>query len=108
MVENNDVSSAKSLAVDCKLSGRSLMYIIKYNCPKIEPCGTPSSTGDQLEHWSLTATRWNLLLKKPLTRLRRFPDIPIRSSLNSDPSCYTLSKAFEISEKLALTSRVGC
>ena len=50
MVENNDVSSANSFTVDCKFSGRSFMYIRKSNDPKIEPCGTPASTDDQLEH----------------------------------------------------------
>ena len=50
MVENNDAPSADSLTVDCKLSGRSFMYIRKSNGPKIEPCRTPESTDDQLEH----------------------------------------------------------
>ena len=107
-VENNDVSSANSFTVDCKFSGRSFMYIRKKNGPKIEPCGTPVSTDDhQLEHRPLSTTRWNLLLKK-LSRLRIFPEIPICSSLNSNPSCYTLSKALEISKKLAFISRVEC
>ena len=42
----------------------------KSNGPKIEPCGTPLSTYDQLEHWSLRTTTWNLLLKKLLSRLK--------------------------------------
>ena len=65
------MSSANSLAVDCKLSGRSYMYIRKSNFPKIGPC---ESTDDQWEHWSLRTTRWNILLKKLLSRLRNFPD----------------------------------
>ena len=105
-VENNDVSSANSSTVDCKFSGRSFIYIRKSNGPKIELWGTPASTDDQLEHWPLSTIRWNLLLKKLLSRLRRFPEIPICSSLNSNPSCHTLPKAFEISKKLALISRV--
>ena len=44
------MSSANSLAVDSKPSGRSFMYIRKSNGPKIEPCGTPASTDDQFEH----------------------------------------------------------
>ena len=36
-VENSEVSSAKSLAVDSKLSARSFMYIRQSNGPKIEP-----------------------------------------------------------------------
>ena len=107
MVENNDLSPANSLAVVCKLSGRSFMYIGESNGAKIEPCGTPASTDDQLEHWQLRTTCWNLLPKKLLSRLRRIPNISIRSSLTSKPSCDTLSKAFEIYKKLALTSRVG-
>ena len=94
-VENNDVSSVNSLTVDCKLSGRSFMLIRKSNGPKIESCGMPASIDDQLEHWSLSSTQWNLLLKNFLSRLRRFCDIPICSSLNSDSSCHALSKAFE-------------
>ena len=39
------------------------MYIRKSNGPKIESCGTLASTDDQIEHWPLTATRWNPLLK---------------------------------------------
>ena len=79
------------------------MYIIKRNDPNIEPCGTPASTDDQFEHWPL----------KPLSEtyysksfLEEFPDTPICSSLNSNPSCHTLSNALDISRKFALTSRV--
>ena len=42
------MSSANNLTVDCKLSGRSFLYIRKSNGPKIESCGTPASTDDQL------------------------------------------------------------
>ena len=107
MVENNDAPSANSLAVDCKLSGRSFMYIRKSNGPKLEPCRTPESTDDQLEYWPSRTTHLKLLLKKLLSRLRRFPDILIRSSLNSKLSCHTLSKAVEVSKNLALVSRTG-
>ena len=109
IVENKDVSSSNSFTVACKFSGRSFMYIKKSNGPKIKPCRNPASTDDQLKHcWQLSTTRWNLLLKKLLSRLRRFTEIPIRSSVNSNPSCYTLSKAFEIFKKLVLIPRVGC
>ena len=40
------------------------MYIRKSNDPKIEPSGTPASTVDQLEHWPLRTTCWNLLINK--------------------------------------------
>ena len=49
-VENDDVSSENSFTVDCKFSGRWFMYIRKSNGPKTEPCRTPASTDDQLEH----------------------------------------------------------
>ena len=49
-VENNNVSSANCSAVDCKLSGRSFMYIRKSNGPKIKPRRTPASTDGQLQH----------------------------------------------------------
>ena len=55
----------------------------------------------------LSTTLWNLLFKKLLRRLKRFPDIPTCSSLKSNPSCHTLSNALDISRKFALTSRVG-
>ena len=66
------MSSANSLAAYCKLSGRSFMYIKKSNKkkrktshgPKIEPCKTSASTDDELKHWPLSTTHWNLLLKK--------------------------------------------
>ena len=73
----------------------------------VEPYGTPASTDDQFEHWPLTTTLRNLLFKKLLRRLRRFPDIPIRSSLNSNSPCHTLSNPLVISRMFALTSRVG-
>ena len=50
------MSSAKSLTVDSKPSGRLFMYMRKSNGPKIEPCGTPASTDDQFEHWPLSTT----------------------------------------------------
>ena len=53
------------------------MYIRKTNGSKIEFWRTPASTDDQLEHLPLSTTCWNLLLKKFLSRLRRFSEIPI-------------------------------
>ena len=55
-VENSKVSSAKSVTVDSDLSGRSFMYVRKINGPKIEPCGTSSSTDEQFELWVLSTT----------------------------------------------------
>ena len=93
--------SVNSLTRGYKLSGRSFMYIRKSSGPKIEQCGTPVSTDDQLGHWPLGAIRFNLMIKNFLSRLRRFTDIPIRPSLNSNPSCHTLPRTFKISKKLA-------
>ena len=66
------------------------MYIRKNNGPKLEQCGTPVSTDDRLGNWPLGAIHCNLMLKKLLSRLRRFTYVPIRPSLNSNPSFHTL------------------
>ena len=71
------MSSANSFTADCKFSGRSFMYIRKTNGPKIEFWRTLASADDQLEHLPLSTTCWNLSLKKFLSRLRRFSEIPI-------------------------------
>ena len=42
--ENREVSSANSLALDDKPSGKSLIQIKKSNGPKIDPWGTPALT----------------------------------------------------------------
>ena len=74
-VKNNDTSSSNSLAVNCKLPGRSFWYIRKSNSPKIENCGTGFVLAHwTLEYWLLSTTRCNLLLKKLLCILRRFPE----------------------------------
>ena len=74
-VKNNDTSSSNSLAVNCKLPGRSFWYIRKSNSPKIEHCGTRFVLAHwTLEYWLLSTTRCNLLLKKLLCILRRFPE----------------------------------
>ena len=85
----SEIFFRSSIYEDCKPSGGSLMYIRKSNHPKIEPRWTPASTGDQLKHCSLTTTLWNLLFRKLLRKLGRFPD------------------AFDISKKFAVTLRVG-
>ena len=47
---------------------------------------------------------WYLSLRKLRNRLRRFPEIPIHSSLYGRPSCHTLPNAFEISKKFPRNS----
>ena len=59
------------------------MYIRKSNGLKIERCETPTSTDDQLELWPLRTTRWILLFKKLLSKVRWFSEIPTHSSLNT-------------------------
>ena len=56
--------------------------------------------------WGLTIENYS---GKPITEetLKKFVQIAWNSSKYSDPSCQTLSKAFEISKKLALTSSEG-
>lgn len=48
-VENN-VTFAKSLTVNCKLSGIIHVYKTKVPTSKIEPHQTPACIGEQLEH----------------------------------------------------------
>ena len=62
--EKIDVSSANNLAVDEMLLARSLMYIKKSKGPKIEPCGTPSSTEVYAEVCPFSTTFWSLLFRK--------------------------------------------
>ena len=62
--EKIDVSSANNLAVDEMSLVRSLMYIKKNKGPKIEPCGTPASTGVHAEIWPFSTTLWSLLFRK--------------------------------------------
>ena len=45
-MENNDVSSANSCTVDFMSTDRQLMYIRNKGGLKIDPCGTPTFTGN--------------------------------------------------------------
>ena len=58
--EKIDVSSANN---EIPLA-RSLMYIKKNKGPKIEPCGTPTSTGVHEEIWPFSTTLWSVLFRK--------------------------------------------
>ena len=46
-----------------------------------------------------------LFAKKPFYIFSKFPDIPLSFNFNNKPSCQTLSKAFDMSRKTALTSQ---
>ena len=58
------VSSAKSLTLDLKCSGRSFMYARNKIGPRIEPCGTPEETGIVPEWKPFVTTDCFLLSKK--------------------------------------------
>ena len=79
----------------------------KSNGPKIEPCGTPARIGAQSDSWPFRTNLWCLPIRKLRNKFTRFPDIPRDWSFYCNPSCYTLSNAFEISTKLPLTSSDG-
>ena len=48
------MSSAKSLAVPDRFLDRPLIYTENHRDPKIDPWGTPASTGDHEDEWPLT------------------------------------------------------
>ena len=86
---------------------RSLKYIKKSKGPKIEPCGTPASTGVHAEIGPFSTTRWSLLFRKLWVSFSGNSVIPIHSILWMSPSCHILSKAFDIYKKTALTPKEG-
>ena len=45
-MENSDVSLANNISVDTISVDRSLIFIRKKRNPKIDPCGTPTLTGN--------------------------------------------------------------
>ena len=65
----------------------------------------PANTGAHEEFWPFSTTLCSLLLRKLWISFSGGPVIPTVSSYSS--SCHTLSKAFEISKKTALTSSGG-
>ena len=91
--ENKEVLSANSLTLLFKLFGRSLMYIMESNGPKIKPCGTSAWIVSQSDVWPLGKTLWNLPLKKLVINWNIFPPTPFCFNLNNNTSCQTLSNA---------------
>ena len=63
-MENSDVSSGNSLAVDMISIDRSLIWIRKKRDPEIDPCGTPAVTGNHSDVRPFKATLLNLFLRK--------------------------------------------
>ena len=72
------------------------MCIRNKSGPNIAPWGTPALTLAQDELWPLRITLCFLFLKKSFKKLNKFPEILLGLSLLINPSCHTLSKAFEI------------
>ena len=90
------------------INGRkSDVYTKKSKGRSIESCETPAKTGDQFK--GLTVENYSLepitmeTLKKVCANCLKFQV----SSLYNNPLCQTLSKAFEMPKKLALTSSEG-
>ena len=104
---NNDVSSAKSLALHFKSFVRSFIYTRKDKGPRIEPLGTPAEISPQEEFCPFKTLRCFLSLRKLLIRARRFPETRHRFSLKIRPSWQTLSNALEISSYTDRTSQGG-
>ena len=96
-VENRYVSSANNLSLHWWSSGNSLMYIWNKSGPNIELWGTPAMILTEDELWSLRITLCFLFFQKSVKRLNKFPEVALRLCLWIIPSCYTLSKAFEMS-----------
>ena len=70
------VSSAKSLTLDLKCSGRSFINARNKMGPRTEPFGTPEETGIVPEWKSFVITDCFLLSKKFLIHFKVSPLIP--------------------------------
>ena len=57
-------------------SGKSLLYNSKSIKPRIDPWGSPASTGYSGEHFPSRTTRSHLLLRKEEIRSNIWPEIP--------------------------------
>lgn len=91
--ENRYVLPAKNFNVEIKLPNELLMYSKKNNSPRIDPCGTPASTGNQSDFWPYNNILWYLFR----TLLRSFsnkPKILTDSSSSITSTCQTLFQSF--------------
>ena len=84
-VEKRGVSSANNLWLHCRLLDKSLKVAQDEHCPLR----------------TTLCFRFSMKLDK---RFNKFPEIPFCCNLWITPSCYTLSKAFDISRKTPLAS----
>ena len=73
---NNFPSSAKSLNLCARLSGKSFIYIIISRGLRTDPCQIPLSTSHKLEPCSSKNTRSFLHIKKALTQATNFSSKP--------------------------------
>lgn len=95
-VENRDLSSANNLRLHWRLSNESLMYFKNKSGPNIEAWPTPALILAQDELWPL-------IIILCFVFLNGFPEILLLLSLWIIPSCYTLSKPFQMSRNTPLT-----
>ena len=65
---------------DERFLDRSLIYTKNNRGPKIDPWGTPASTGDH-EDWPFNKSLWNLFDRKVSMHFSGRPDIPQDCSL---------------------------
>ena len=72
----------------------------------MEPCGTPTLTGNHSDVWPLSSTLWNLLLKKLSIRHNRELETSDDLSLKISPSYQTLSKSLRHIKKYTTSSKI--
>ena len=73
----------------------------------MDRCSTPALNDNHLDVWPFSSPLWNLLLKKLSIGRNKESETQTDLSLNTSPSCQTLSKALYISGKTPRVSRVG-
>ncbi|KAH3749917.1 hypothetical protein DPMN_184432 [Dreissena polymorpha] len=67
----------------------------------MDPCGTLAVTDDQEQYvFAKTTLCFMLRDKEKKKQLRREQLMPIDENFDNRPGCYTLSKAFDLSQKL--------
>ena len=96
--------SKNSFALDVKLSDESFIQIKNNNEPRKDLCGTPTWTLVHDKFWPLSITLCFLLLKKLDKMWKSSPEMPFCFNLKISPSCQTLWKGLDMSEKALITS----
>ena len=100
----NDVSSAKKFALLVKLSNKPFRKIKNSNGSRIDRCRPPAWAMLHDKFWLLSTTLCFLLLKKSDKMQRSSPEMLFCFNLKISPSCQTLSKVFDMSNRTVLTS----